>query len=627
MNGYRRITALFFSCTFGVCGWCQSVAVTDVLPTLRVSHPRLFASDARIAQIKLQKDKVSRQLLFIVERDAGKKLIASPITYPNSVSNMGTSRDVQGRIISLALAYRLFGDDRFLQKAKEELLQLASIKDWGTGHFLDVGEAALAAGIGYDWLYDQLSFLERKTIVDAIKNKALIPGLEAKEGGDSWVNGNFNWNPVCNGGLLVAALAIAESEPVIAKQVIERSVKNIPTAGDAYSPDGSFAEGPSYWSYGTSFYVLAIEALRTALGTSAGLEKIPGFLKTADYNNQMVGATGAEYNYSDYHLENLNEPIMLWFAAETTRPDLIKDELADIGRLHQLWLNGGVAKPGNIIQQSRHTPFEILWWRPTLLKQNRVVTSPLQWTAGGLMPISVMRSAWNDTLASFVAIKGGTPDNSHGHMDAGSFILEAEGVRWALDLGSESYNKMRQANLDLWNYSQNSSRWTTFRVGPEGHNILRFNGGRQQISGKAAIKQLPLKDGSVGAEADLSTLYTNKAKEVTRTMMLHPDRSVSIQDRWSAKDSAVTVSFQWLTKATVTKTAEGLLLKQNGKSLLLKIAGLKENIALEVQDVSASTAVQDSDNPGLSRIVITTKTAAGGKGQFYLRAYPGIRKE
>jgi len=68
-------------------------------------------------------------------------------------------------------------------------------------------------------------------------------------------------------------------------------------------------------------------------------------------------------------------------------------------------------------------------------------------------------------------------------MDAGSFILEANGVRWALDLGGEDYNKMRAAKLDLWNYSQNSNRWTTFRPGPESHNILRFNNARQDVSG------------------------------------------------------------------------------------------------------------------------------------------------
>ncbi|MBC7652734.1 MAG: heparinase II/III family protein, partial [Deinococcales bacterium] len=431
------------------------------------SHPFLFANDNRILSIKTQKDTVSQQLQFIIKQEAEKRLFTSKINYPNDASNLVTSRDVQGRIISLAMAYRLFSDKRFLVKAKQELLQLAALRDWGVGHFLDVGEASLAAGIGLDWLYNELTETERKTIANAIRNNALLPSLKVPESNNNstWVNGNFNWNPVCHAGLMVGALAIAEFEPALSKQIVARGVKNIPIAGDAYSPDGAFAEGPSYWSYGTSFYVLSIEALRSAFANSASLEKVPGFLKTADYRIQMVGATGEDYNYSDYHHENLNEPIMLWFAKELNRPDLLKKEIKSIDIIHNFWLKKSAQQSvtytlpteGGELAESRHTPFEILWWHPSLNNQQNKLTAPLHFTATGLMPIAVMRSSWNNPKATFVAIKGGTPNNSHGHMDAGSFILEANGVRWAVDLGTESYDKMRAAKLDLWNYGQNSS--------------------------------------------------------------------------------------------------------------------------------------------------------------------------
>ncbi len=250
---------------------------------------------------------------------------------------MGSGRNVQGCILSLALSYRISGDKRYLDRAKAELLQLADVKNWGTGHFLDVGEACLAAGVGFDWLYNDLNVDEREKIVQAIVQKALLPSLEVKESenNSSWVNGNFNWNPVCNGGLLVAALAIAEHEPEISRKIVERSLKNIPFAGEAYAPDGSDAEGPSYWSYDTSFYVITIEALRSVFDTALGLEKMPGFLMTGDYNNQMVVLTSEDYNYSDYHVENLNEPIMLWFGRELNQSDLIQDELNDLSRLYE----------------------------------------------------------------------------------------------------------------------------------------------------------------------------------------------------------------------------------------------------------------------------------------------------
>lgn len=583
------------------------------------SHPRLFASDARIAAIKGQTDDVTQHLLFLLKSTADNYVSASAIVYPAGVSNMGTSRNVQGRLLSLALAYRIFGEERYLARAKEELLALAAIGNWGTGHFLDVGEAALAAGVGYDWLYNKLTPDERKRVAEAIKTKGIIPGLEAKERGETWVTGNFNWNPVCHGGLIVGALAVAEEEPELAKAMVHRAVSNIPAAGLAYGPDGSFAEGPSYWSYGTTFYVIAVEALRSVLGTSYGLERLPGFLKTADYRVQMVGASGEDYNYSDYHVERQNEPVMAWFGRELKRPDLMQDERTHLANLFEANQRKGTVAKGRKTVLSRHLPLELLWWDPSLLQTKGMQAPPLQWTAGGEMPIAVMRTAWNDTGATFVALKGGTPDNSHGHMDVGSFVLEAGGVRWALDLGTESYDKMRQAKLDLWNYSQTSNRWTTFRAGPEGHNILRFNGERQLIHGKGQIRQLALKGGAMGAEADLTTLYAKWAKGVSRKVMINTDRSVTVHDSWTAGDSAVTVSAQWLTKAAVTKTADGLLLQQGGRTLHLKIA-VPHEVSVDVQDVSKSGAVQDSDNPGLSRIVFTTKTGAGEKGSFNITA-------
>lgn len=97
--------------------------------------------------------------------------------------------------------------------------------------------------------------------------------------------------------------------------------------------------------------------------------------------------------------------------------------------------------------------FQALWWNPGLPPIDPTHELPLHWTAAGLMPIAVIRSKWNDPMASYVALKGGTPNNSHGQMDVGSFILEADGIRWALDMGEESYNKMRAAKLDLWNFA------------------------------------------------------------------------------------------------------------------------------------------------------------------------------
>lgn len=63
----------------------------------------------------------------------------------------------------------------------------------------------------------------------------------------------------------------------IRQKIIERCLLTNPKALSAYGPDGGYPEGFHYWGYGTSFQVLLIAALESALGTDAGLSEYPGF--------------------------------------------------------------------------------------------------------------------------------------------------------------------------------------------------------------------------------------------------------------------------------------------------------------------------------------------------------------
>ncbi len=295
-------------------------------------HPRILADQPRFDALKAQNDPVSQQLKRLLKNEAEQTLAADAIVYPSQGFMLSAMREAQGRILTLAMVYRLTGDKRCLERARAELRQLADLPHWYPAHFLDAGEAALAAGIGLDWLYDDLSSGERDHIAQAIVRNALLPSLEAAEGDNSWVNGDFNWNPVCHAGLLVGALAIAEQSRHLVRQIVDRAIKNIPAAEATYAPDGSYPEGPSYWSYGTTFQVILVETLRSVFGTSYGLGMSPGFLKTADFSLQMVGPSGEDYNFADYHVEYLHEPVMLWFARELQRPELAKVELHDLAQ-------------------------------------------------------------------------------------------------------------------------------------------------------------------------------------------------------------------------------------------------------------------------------------------------------
>ncbi|WGM20263.1 heparinase II/III family protein [Paenarthrobacter sp. OM7] len=573
-----------------------------------------MADAARFATLKTQDDDVSRAIKALIFQIAEKVLIASPVEYESVPILLYPVREVQGRVLALAMAYRLSDDARYLARARDELRRLSALKNWGTGHFLSVGEAAVAAGIGLDWLYDEIPEEERDHIASAIRTNALEPSLDAVEGTNGWVDGDYNWNQVCNAGLSVGALAVAERDPDLAARIVNRAIRNVPIAGKVYAPDGSYPEGVSYWAYGTSFHVILIEALRSVTGDSRGLEQLPGFLETADFKLHMSGPTGLDFTYADYHLENQNEPIMLWFASELGRLDLAVDELAVIQRLSRSSEDEIALRPNRLL------PCELLWWKPELTGPGK--TRSHYWTAGGVLPVAVMRSSWTDPRATFVAVKGGSPDHSHAHMDVGSFVLDADGVRWAVDPGTESYDRMRAAGITLWDYSQGSTRWDTFREGPEGHNILRFNGAAQDVAGKGEIAEMATQSGAPANVVDLTSLYTGQVARVERTVLLDTDNSVLISDEWTTGPQPVQAAWQWLTEAEVSVTPQGLLLRQDGESLALTVEPLA-NTTVAVEDVSGARELQDSSNPGLSRIVIRLSTPAGTTAKLRVRAIPG----
>jgi oligo-alginate lyase len=576
-------------------------------------HPRLFANDAQFAAANVRNDQTGlpgQQLRTLLLREADSHLAAAPLVYPKTGLLIFKAREAQQRIFALAMAYRLTGDKRYANRAREELLALTSLPQWPASHFLGVCEATLAAGVGYDWLYDELSASEREQVRAAIVRNALQPSLTIASGGDSWVDGNFNWTQVCHASLTTAAIAIAEDEPALARAIVNRALGNMGNVGASYAPDGAYAEGPSYWLYGTSFHVLLIEALRSSFGNAFGMDRFPGFLNTADYKNQVRGPTGEEFNYSDYHVESTTEPVLLWFAREVRDLDVAEREVDNINNLYSL-TSRDARQPEMTLH--RHAPFALLWSDKTLVRVGKARTR--HWTAGGTTPLAVMRSAWGDRNATFVAMKGGSPHHSHGHMDVGSFVLEANGVRWALDLGVESYDKMRAAKLQLWNYDQDSTRWQTFRIGAEAHNILRFDNRAQLVTGRAEVtRAADTRAGSTSSMGNtilLTPLYREQVERVERTIRLHPDRTVSIEDTWTTGARAVKAQWQWLTRATVTIGAAGIMLTQDGKTLQLVPTRNGKPVPLTdmaVEDVSAPRALQDSANPGVSRIVITSAT-------------------
>jgi hypothetical protein len=400
---------------------------------------------------------------------------------------------------------------------------------------------------------------------------------------------------------------------------VNRSLEGVRYAAAAYAPAGAHSEGPGYWAYGTNFYFLFADALKTTFGTTCGMETAPAMLKTGDYNLQMTTPTGKMFSYGDSVPGFGFEPVMFWFARELQQYYLASTTLDNLDVIRPSLIADGPQPDASRLQT-----IALLWWDPRLRPVSDKVIGPLTWwSEGGPQPQAVMRSAWGDLRAAYVGIKAGKSDESHGHMDAGSFIYEVNGVRWAVDLGRNDYGAPRRFGLgaDLFRPTQDSKRWAIFRNSVESHNIVRFNGGTQWVDGKTEIRPAKNTDTAPAFVVDLTPAYAGQIVTAQRGLSLHPDRSLLVRDEWQTGPRPALVAWQWLTYAKVELAPGGATLTQNGETLHLRVIS-PSDAHLAVEDFSAAPNAWDAANPNLSRLTIRVSTAAESAGHLVITAAP-----
>ena len=563
-------------------------------------HPRILLLKGEEEAIKktIDGDKIwsKMQQAIIAESD---KLVSLPPVERIKIGRrlLDKSREALRRLFFLSYAYRTVRDARYLQRAEKEMLAISAFSDWNPSHFLDVAEMTMALSIGYDWLYDGLSPDVRSTIREAILKKGIEPSLDPKNNG--WLKVEHNWNQVCNAGMTYGALAIYEDEPVLAKKVINRAVDDVVFAMKDMGPDGNYPEGYGYWGYGTSFNVLLISALDKAFGKDFGLSDMPGFLKTAGFLENMTGPAGRPFNFSDAGGGGGIEPAMFWFARKNADPSLLWVERS---RLQN-------EDPQKHVRD-RLLPAMMIWGNGINI-ENIQPPKANMWVGRGRNPVALMRTSWTDPLAIFVGMKGGAANVNHAHMDIGSFVMDADGVRWAMDFGAQEYESLESKGMQIFGRSQDAQRWTIFRYVNQVHNTLTINDQHQWVTGFAPITGYSSSGDFMNAETDLSEVYKGFVASVQRGIAIVNGKWVVVRDEIKAADTAAVVRWTLLTPAEVkitgSHTAE---LASGGKKLILRVDG-PDDIVMKTWPTDPPPHSYDAPNPGTIRVGFELTLPAG----------------
>lgn len=472
------------------------------------------------------------------------------------------SREALRRIFYLSYAWRMTGEEKYAKRGEQELLAVSKFSDWNPSHFLDVAEMTTAVAIGYDWMYNQLATSSKLLIKKAIREKGIAPALDEEK--CWWLRATNNWNQVCNGGITLGALAIMEDEPALAHKLVDRAVKSVQSSMAEYAPDGAYNEGYSYWGYGTSYNVLLISALEQAYGTDFALSQHPGFLQTARFYANLMGPSGLPFSYGDCGGAEGVQPAMYWFAAKLKDPSLLAIEKRYL------------LAPTFNVKTNRLLPAALLWANGV---KPEAIGDSVQalWYGKGKNEVAMLRSTSGLGEDLYVGLKAGTPGLSHGHMDVGSFVLDAKGVRWSMDFGMQQYNSLESAGLDIWNMEQGSQRWDVFRYVNFSHSTLTVNNHKQDVKGVAQIirtAKAPLKTLAV---MDMTSVYKRDLHSAKRGIALINNQFVQVRDEVESGDSSVNIQWKMLTPARLKSlSADRIVLSNQGQELILYVKGVPE---------------------------------------------------
>jgi len=559
----------------------EEIKTQRILDTLRPGHPRLILTNERLAALKRQAraDERLRRYVRDVIRQADQycdRGVEAPVH--QDVRQIVEIGPVSCRAYALGLAWRWTGKQQYAQQLKMDLLAASAAETWSpTKEFLRAGQAAHGMGIGYDWLYGYLDADSRAAIVEAIMEKAIQPGLASHRRGTWWTKAPDNWNHVINGGLAIAALAVADNYPAEAEEVLNWIRQRVPRGIATFDRDGAWPEGPGYWDMATEATVCLLDALTTALGNDLGLPNAEGLSKTGTYLAYITGPTGKVFNYSDSQ-ENHGQSapaFICWLARRYDRPDLVS------------WVEDKMAgRPAS--------PQHVLWyWKPPRPSPFRGKLDKL--IKGGI-DLAAFRSSWGDKDALFVCIKGGRNGGSHVNLDLGTFVMDALGVRWAMDLGNDSYSLPSY----FTGWANNSPRWKYFRPSSHSHNVPTLDGMNQRKAGNAEIGRF--KAGATPmAIVDLSSAYRKRADKVVRGLSLVGGRrAVLVQDEFKLKGTS-DVAWGITTPAEIKPDGARATLTQQGRQLVAEVLS-PPGASFSVE--SAEREPPEARNEGISRLMI-----------------------
>jgi len=557
-----------------------AVAVVSFASASPARHPRLLFDAAELAAAKTrarspQLQPVTDRLLARAEWELHAPPLIPSITKrgepdpPGEQKGLACARALQGRVVTYAMAFTLTGDRRYRDAAVAELRH--AIDDWriwvDTAHQppydLMNGETCMAFGLAYDWLYDNLSAAERDEIRRGVERRGLQAYLEMTSGPRPamFVTAHHNWNPVCNGGAAVLALALA-GESDLSERVLSTAVPAMDRYWEHLGADGGWDEGTGYWTYGHRYAFMAADALRRS-GRRGGAERfgLPGARQTGYFPVVFNPGSVVTAGFGDSN-SRVSDPILYFLAREYHNPDFA-------------WFEDRSALKRSDRDDWPDEAMTLLW---------RPVDEPwLPERHPGFTPSIAATYVFPSIGWGFMAprqpdppivlaLKNGSLGANHTHLDLNAVNVGTLDTMLAIELGSRPYP------ADYFG----PRRYTYYELTTAGHNTVLV-GGKGQAPGRAGTLLGPTTGPGFEALVGVAdNAYEIDARRARRHVVFVDRRYwVLLDEIETARPQSIDVRFH--TYGAVREDGPGRWTMTQGRSVLDVAAPLEQGLTGSVQ--------------------------------------------
>jgi hypothetical protein len=494
---------------------CLNYVTGTAAAVAALAHPRLMGmSPAAIARLKAAiavNGSMQNADFHTVKTHFDENFLndTTPITPIQGGNLYDAAGDLLNQVYFCSCYYMLTTDGTAAQQSalNSMYLQLQAAANWGTSgtsgqtgwntyDYLTVAVTSNAFSIAYDWCYSGWTPAQRTFLLNAIVSHSLNYAIQAyaipQPSWAFWVNCNYNWGIVCDGGNILAALAVLGDEtgtplaPTVLDDYIP-TLHNSPAVA-AMGPDGGWQEAVDYWDFSQQYFTAALSSLETTQGTCYNIDTQPG-----------VASQGA---FPLYYIDNLVPGLCFGWG------DNYSD--GEVSSPWQRYLGIKYNQPVYSWSQQQRSgyiePMDVIWWDPrclTATPQSLNAPTSAAYTDG----LIFLRDSWGDRNAQYMGMKAGTVNWSHAHEELGSFVYDALGVRWISSLGRDSYGLTNYFDFKPWD---SPDRFQYYRMRAEGNNTLVFNpswDGGQCSTGTTSLVAFVSNPTTQEAIIDMSSIY------------------------------------------------------------------------------------------------------------------------